>query len=89
MSNIEVIADSNVSIVPESADDTVVVLAADIETIATSEQGPPGPPGPAGPASVIPGPVGPQGTSVRYGNHDPSGADGNDRGTLLPAELAS
>ncbi len=57
-------------------DAVVVVLEDNVEVIQTFQSGPPGPPGPqgvSGPPSDVPGP---QGNSVRYGNRDPSGADG-------------
>ena len=61
-SDVDVIADSDVSIINAPDDETIVVLApANVAIIETGDQGPPGPPGPPGAASSVPGPVGPAG----------------------------
>ena len=52
-------APPSVSVAAELAT-AIVLLASNVETIATGEQGPPGPPGPPG-VSNVPGPPGPQG----------------------------
>ncbi|SIO49912.1 hypothetical protein SAMN05443247_06579 [Bradyrhizobium erythrophlei] len=93
MSDIVVIADSNISIVNEMDENTLVLLSPnDVETISVSEQGPPGPPGPQGPIGQqgpqgntgIQGPVGPQGpqgpqgaASTVPGPQGPQGPQGN------------
>lgn len=57
---------------------TAILLADDIETIATGEQGPPGPPGMD---STVPGPPGPQGPQ------GPQGLPGSGSGYVLEAPL--
>ena len=79
MSIVEVInAESQISIVPESDDNTVVVMSdADITTaIESGEQGPPGLPGAPGAPSTVPGPPGEDGNTILYGASDPTAAIG-------------
>ena len=78
-STVEVSADTEVIIVNSADDDIVVVLSQeDVETIATSEQGPPGPPGPQGinGATGATGPAGPEGPQGDEGPEGPQGATG-------------
>jgi hypothetical protein len=62
VSTVEVITDANVTIAADDTDAVVVLAPDDVETIATSDQGPPGPPGPAGGPQGPPGPPGTPGT---------------------------
>jgi hypothetical protein len=88
MSTVEIVnAESQISIVPQADDATVIVMAEQDITFAieSGEQGPPGPPGPQGPegdASIVPGPVGPTGAT---GPQGPPGVNGSGSpGTTAP-----
>jgi hypothetical protein len=79
VSTVEIVnGETQISIVPDADDATVVVMAsADITTaIESGEQGPPGAPGPPGQGSTVPGPSGADGNTILYGSSDPSSGVG-------------